>query len=196
MKTFYEMTLILEQNRPQPSLGSIAMHAAKSIKPSTKIYRGLRLSRDMLKMNVRQILESGATFKQNTTKQSDPWTTDFPVAERFARGAAINAQGQSMGMANTVNVIVEAQLPGPSKDLIDWEYWGKTIAGKGVSKGSDIDSYWQPQMIGNVDISDNHIENEIPILHTAYKILNITGLYVKDPQTNQWIKKTEPNILG
>lgn len=191
-----EENLISKRNRPEiVSFAHLSTINGKHIKPGTKIYRGLKLPIESRKMQVRQILLQGSKYKNNKN-QSDPWTMDFPVAERFASGAAINPQGYSLGSKNTVHIIVEAELDGPNKDQIDWGYWGKTIAGQGVSKGEDVQSYWNPHKVGQVEIKDYHIENEIPILHSAYPTLKITAVYVKDPEGQKWIKKTKPEIFG
>jgi hypothetical protein len=167
---------------------------AKHIKPNTKIYRGLKLPKEARKKNIRSILIDGTQFKKNKN-QSDPWTLDFPVAERFTKGAALSPEGYSLGLENTIPVIIEAELDGPNKELIDWPYWGKTIAGIGVSKGN-VNSYWNPYAAGKVKIEDSHIENEIPILHSAYPTLKLTAVYTKDPNTSEWIKNTNPKALG
>jgi hypothetical protein len=184
-------------NRPQsePSYGNFSNMNSQYIKEGTKIYRGVRLPVESRKMKIRDILIQGTEFKKNKG-QSDPWSLEFPVAERFATGSAISSQGYLLGKENTVNIIVEAELDGPNRDQIDWKQWGKTILGHGVSKGSDVESYWNPHKIGQVGIEDSHIENEVPILHSAYPTLKLIAIYVKNPETKKWTKKTEPEILG
>lgn len=185
----------LENNRPEslPNFTDLARLNAKYIKENTKIYRGLKLTPEAKKINIRNILIQSSQFKKNKN-QSDPWTTDFPVAERFTQGSALSPDGYSLGKENTIPIIIEAELNGPNKDQIDWNYWGKIISGTGVSKGN-VDSYWKPHSIGKVNITDSHIENEIPILHSAYPSLKLTAVYTKDQQNN-WIKNTNPNSLG
>ena len=183
--------------RPQvePPYGNFSNMNSQYIKEGTKIYRGIRLPVESRKMKIRDVLIQGTQFKMNKN-QSDPWSLEFPVAERFAKGSAIDSQGYSLGIKNTVNIIVEAELDGPNRDQIDWKYWGKTILGHGVSKGSGVESYWNPHKIGQVGIEDAHIENEVPILHSAYPTLKLKALYVKNPETDKWTKKTDPEILG
>jgi hypothetical protein len=178
----------------EPSFRFLYDLNAKHLSKGTNIYRGIKVPKSMMGNTVRDILLGGGAYKVGK-HQSDPWTLDFPVAARFARGAAISPEGYSLGMDGTTHIIVEAELDGPSREQVDWNYWGKTIAGAGVSKGDGVKSYWQPYMRGKVSIEDRGVENEVPILHLAYPSLRLTGVYVKNGEGG-WEKVTDSKVLG
>ncbi|MCK9458432.1 MAG: hypothetical protein M0R80_02165 [Proteobacteria bacterium] len=186
----------LEQNRPQvePNFSMQVWDACiKHVPVGTTIYRGFRIHKDLRKMTIRQILSQ--SFKSNA-KPFDPWTLDFAVAQRFAAGAHSNADGTSGRMEDTARVIVSAKIV-QHRNVIDLKQFGDKIMGHNVSKGSGINTYWQPRMIGKATIDDRDVENEIPILRTAYanpQLFPLTGYWTEE--NGQWVQGNKPAALS
>ena len=148
----------------EPNFSDLVREALiKHVPVGTIIYRGFRTHRDMRKMSIRQILMQSP---KTTSKPFDPWSLDFAVAQRFIKGAYMNSDGTLGEMGDTVRVIVSAKIV-QHREVIDLKEFGNKIAGHNVSKGN-VDTYWQPRMIGKTTVNDRHVENEIPILRTVY----------------------------